>query len=148
MVTLPLPSTLTVARVIFETYFAQPIMLPWYVDVLYITLDTPSLELARVRFRDVEECDASALLSEALDDGRADARTAASDDDAFVSQGGVDGVRSHRSSCERGSNPRCARLRISPAIPSCHGGASCEVVTVFTRVPNAGAETRTISPDL
>src|SRR4030095_4050039 len=99
-----------------------------------------SLELAGVRLRDVEECDARALLNETLDDGRADARTAASDDDALVSQGGIDGVRRHRSSCERGSNPPRASMRIRPAIPSCHGGASCEVVTLFTSVPNAGAE--------
>ena len=43
---------------------------------------------------------------------------------------------------------RCARLRISPAIPSVQGGACCDVVTLFTSVPRAGAETRTMSPDL
>jgi malate synthase len=42
-------TTLPVAREIVETYIAQPIKLPWYVDLLNITLDTPSLETARAR---------------------------------------------------------------------------------------------------
>jgi malate synthase len=42
-------TTLPVAREIVETYIAQPIKLPWYVDLLNITLDSPSLDTARAR---------------------------------------------------------------------------------------------------
>jgi malate synthase len=42
-------TTLPIAREIVETYIAQPIKLPWYVDLLNITLDAPSLETARAR---------------------------------------------------------------------------------------------------
>src|SRR6185369_10953771 len=69
-----------------------------------------SFQLTRIRLRDVEERDAGALLRKSFDDGRADARAAAGNDDSLVAQRGIDGVRGHRSSCEPGSNPRCARL--------------------------------------
>jgi malate synthase len=44
-------TTLPIAREIVETYIAQPIKLPWYVDLLNITLDAPSLDIARARIQ-------------------------------------------------------------------------------------------------
>jgi malate synthase len=44
-------TTLPIAREIVGTYIAQPIKLPWYVDLLNITLDTSSLETARARIQ-------------------------------------------------------------------------------------------------
>jgi malate synthase len=44
-------TTLPIAREIVETYIAQPIKLPWYVDLLNITLDAPSLGTADTRIK-------------------------------------------------------------------------------------------------
>jgi malate synthase len=42
-------TTLPIARAIVENYVAQPVKLPWYVDLLNITLDAPSVDTARRR---------------------------------------------------------------------------------------------------
>jgi malate synthase len=42
-------TTLPIARLIVETYLAQPVKLPWYVDLLNITLDVQDVETARAR---------------------------------------------------------------------------------------------------
>ena len=41
--------TLPIAREIVETYVAQPVKLPWYVDLLNINLGVQDLETARAR---------------------------------------------------------------------------------------------------
>jgi malate synthase len=42
-------TTLPIAREIVETYLAQPTKLPWYVDLLNITLNVPNVGTARAR---------------------------------------------------------------------------------------------------
>jgi len=42
-------TTLPIARAIVETYVAQPIKCPWYVDLLNITLDMEDIRTARAR---------------------------------------------------------------------------------------------------
>jgi malate synthase len=44
-------TTLPIAREIVEAYIAQPTKLPWYIDLLNITLDVPELGAARDRIR-------------------------------------------------------------------------------------------------
>ncbi len=42
-------TTLPIAREIVETYVAQPVKLPWYVDLLNINLNVQDVETARLR---------------------------------------------------------------------------------------------------
>ena len=42
-------TTLPIAREIVETYRAQPVKLPWYVDLLNINLGVQDVETARAR---------------------------------------------------------------------------------------------------
>ena len=42
-------TTLPIARAIVEAYVAQPRKLPWYVDLLNLTLNVEDLEVARAR---------------------------------------------------------------------------------------------------
>lgn len=44
-------STLPIAREIVEAYIAQPAKLPWYIDLLNITLDAPKPAVARERIK-------------------------------------------------------------------------------------------------
>jgi malate synthase len=42
-------TTLPIARAIVETYVEQQVKLPWYVDLLNLTLNVPTVEAARPR---------------------------------------------------------------------------------------------------
>jgi malate synthase len=42
-------ATLPIAREIVETYVLRPFKLPWYVDLLNITLDVQDIDTARAR---------------------------------------------------------------------------------------------------
>ncbi len=44
-------TTLPIAREIVEAYIAQPTKLPWYIDLLNITLDVQKLGAARERIK-------------------------------------------------------------------------------------------------
>jgi malate synthase len=44
-------TTLPIAREIVEAYIAQPTKLPWYIDLLNITLDAPKPAAARERIK-------------------------------------------------------------------------------------------------
>ena len=52
-------TTLPIAREIVETYVAEPVKLPWYIDLLNITLGVTDLATARARIARYMEAFAS-----------------------------------------------------------------------------------------
>ena len=62
-------TTLPIAREIVETYVAQPVKAPWYVDLLNLTLGVPDLATARGRIASYVEAFAArrARITENLD---------------------------------------------------------------------------------